>query len=65
VVAFWKLYEKKLPTWAQMAKKFMTLQPSSAAIERVWSLFSNFFGDNGKNSLIDFIFCVLALKYNA
>lgn len=41
------------------------MQPSSAAIERVWSLFSRFFVDAGiKDALLDYIRYVLLVKYN-
>ena len=44
---------------------FALLQPSSASVERVWSLFSRFFVDEGiKDALIDYISLVLMLKYN-
>ena len=62
---FWKLNEKKLPAWASVAKKLILLSPSSAAIERVWSMFSNTFDAGSENSpLMDYIQAVLMLKYN-
>ncbi len=62
---FWRLVEKKIPTWAACAKKIALLQPSSAAIERVWSMFSNFFEPGSENSpLIDYINAFLMVRYN-
>ena len=49
------------------AKKFVLIQPSrasSASIERVWSIFSNYFGREDVRSLIDYINVVLMCKYN-
>ncbi len=54
----------KFPTWVELARLLILLQPNSASIERVWSIFSNFFGDEDVRSLIDYINVVLLCKYN-
>ena len=65
ITDFWKLHEAQVPTWAECSRKFLLLQPSSAAIERVWSMFSNFFDPGSENSpLIDYICAFLMLRYN-
>lgn len=62
---FWKLHQDVVPAWAECAKRFLLLQPSSAAIERVWSMFSNFFDPGSENSpLMDYICAFLMLRYN-
>jgi hypothetical protein len=48
----------------KFARRFFLLQPSSASIERVWSLFSNFFDASDVNTLLDYIETVLLAKYN-
>lgn len=64
---FWRRQDNpqtKFPTWVEYSKKFIIANPSSACIERVWSIFSNFFGDEDVQSLIDYINVVLMCKYN-
>lgn len=63
---FWKLHEEKLPIWAMCAKRLILLQPSSASVERVWAMFSNFFDPGSENSpLIDYIYAYLMIRYNS
>jgi hypothetical protein len=67
ILEFWKRNDHgktKFPTWVKCARKFVIAQPSSAAIERVWSLFSNYFHDEDVKSLLDYINTVLLCKYN-
>ena len=52
---WWKLNSELLPTWCIVAKKMLLLQPSSASVERVFSLMNSTFGDQQDNSLQDYI----------
>jgi hypothetical protein len=65
ILHFFRDHQAKIPTWAKVAKTLALIQPSSASIERVWSLFSRFFVDAGvKDALIDYIRYILMIKYN-
>ena len=52
-VSWWKSQEKSLPTWCAVVKKILLVQPSSAAVERVFSLLNSGFGDQQEQSLQD------------
>jgi hypothetical protein len=69
VPSFWKTQEQlgekcKIKTWLKFARRFALLQPSSASVERVWSIFSNFFESGDVKPLIDYIEMILMAKYN-
>ena len=65
ILHFFRDNEKSFPTWAMISKRLTLIQPSSASIERVWSLHSRFFVDAGiQDALIDYIRYVLMNKYN-
>ena len=61
---FWKNSESTLPQWAAAAKKILVVQPSSAAVERVFSMLNNAFKDQQHNSLQDYIEVSTMLRYN-
>jgi len=61
---FWKSSESTLPLWAAAAKKILVVQPSSAAVERVFSMLNNAFKDQQQNSLQDYIEVSTMLRYN-
>lgn len=65
MLGWWEPRRVLLPTWAKYARKFALLKPASAGIERVWSVFTRFFGAQDiKDALIDYIELVLAVNYN-
>ena len=61
---YWKNSESTLPQWATSAKKILVVQPSSAAVERVFSMLTNAFKDQQHNSLQDYIEVSTMLRYN-
>jgi len=65
ITAFWKALAKDCPTWASAFKRLLLCQPSSAAIERVWSMFSNTFDAGSERSpLTGYMRASTLLKYN-
>jgi len=61
---WWKNQETSLPTWCAVVKKILLVQPSSAAVERVFSLLNSAFGDQQDQSLQDYIEASVMLRYN-
>ena len=61
---WWKLNASELPYWSSAAHKVLVLQPSSAAPERVISLFKASFSDQQGSRLQDYIETSLMLQYN-
>ena len=61
---WWKLNATDLPLWSNAVKKVLTIQPSSAAAERVFSLLNSGFGDLQGNSLKDYMEASIMLRYN-
>ena len=55
VLQWWKSQELLLPHWATIAKSILAVQPSSAAVERAFSLFNSGFNDQQEQSLQDYI----------
>ena len=63
VIWWWKLHEEKLPTWTRICKLVFLVQPSSAAAERVFSMFTNF-SSQQESSLEDYLQVSILLQYN-
>ena len=61
---FWKNSASTLPLWAAAVKKILVVQPSSAAVERVFSMLNNTFKDQQHNSLQDYLEASIMLRYN-
>ena len=61
---FWKNSASTLPLWAAAVKKILVVQPSSAAVERVFSMLNNAFKDQQHNSLQDYLEASIMLRYN-
>ena len=53
-----------LPFCSNAVKKFLAVQPSSAAAERVFSFLNNGFGDSQGNLLNHYIEASVMLRYN-
>ena len=67
---FWfraRLPAKSVPTWFKYATKLMLLQPSSATVERVFSILDYLMTDvvAGGRPLVDYIESRVMLKYNS
>ena len=61
---WWKEYASSLAAWATAAKKVLVAQPSSAALERAFSILNSTFKHNEDNSLQDYVETTGMLKYN-
>ena len=63
-LSWWKMHAEKLPTWSDVCKMVLLLQPSSAAAERFFSLLSSTFSMSQESSLEDYIQVSVMLQYN-
>lgn len=63
-VEWWRDHSGELPHWSAATKKVLLVQPSSAAVERVFSLLRAAFGDQQSSSLRDYLECSLMLQFN-
>ena len=63
-LSWWKSQETSLPNWCAVVKKILLVQPSSAAVERVFSLLISGFGHQQEQSLQDYIQASVMLRYN-
>ena len=61
---FWKDHELSIPKWSDAARNIFLLQPSSAAVERVFSVLNNSFGKKQLGSLEDYIETSVMLQFN-
>jgi hypothetical protein len=61
---WWKRHSTQLPRWSALCRRFLLAQPSSAAVERVFSLFSNCISDAQESMLGDQIELTMMLRYN-
>ena len=61
---WWERHFEALPHWATACKKVLLCQPSSAAVERVFSLLNNHFGHSQYSSLEDYVETAIMLQYN-
>ena len=62
---WWRLQESTLSHWASVAKRILTVQPSSAAVKRVFSLLNSSFGEQQEKSLQDYVEASVMLRYNS
>ena len=62
--AAWWLRQQNLPSWKKAAKMVLTVQPSSAAAERVFSLLEAATGDQQSQLLEDNLLLAIMLQYN-
>ena len=51
---WWKLNCVHLPVWSKVARKILLIQPSSAAVERVFSILNSSFGPHQNSALQDY-----------
>ena len=54
-LAWWKSHQHELPNLSKACKTALLIQPSSAAVERVFSLLKNSFKENQARALEDYI----------
>ena len=55
VLKWWSQHAEEIPSWAGACTQILLLQPSSAASERVFSLFQNSFNNRQEQALEDYI----------
>ena len=53
VCEWWKRHDGEIPSWAKTYKLILLIQPSSAAVERAFSLLENSFSKRQEHSLED------------
>ena len=61
---WWKKNANCLPKWVSALQKILLIQPSSAAIERVFSLLKSSFSEQQECSLQDYVEASIMLQYN-
>ena len=64
VLGWWRMNANRIPTWALAARMVFSLQCSSAASERVFSLVQNLFGSDQVRVLADQVQGATMLNYN-
>ena len=64
ILQFFERFSAHFPTWASFAEDVFILSPTSAAVERLFSLLRDKFDDKSKQSLIDYITASLMLRGN-
>jgi hypothetical protein len=64
LIRWWRLNKKDLPFWARLLRLILLLAPSSAAVERVFSIMRRTFGANQDAALGDYVRTSLMLQYN-
>jgi len=63
ILCFWKRNVLTLPNFAELARKIACLSPSSATVERLFSLLSSF-NDNQGSALADYAKARCMIRYN-
>ena len=64
LMSFWNDNKNKLPQWYKVAMDIFLLQPSSAFIERVFSILRGCLDSRQESALVDTIESAVMLKYN-
>ena len=64
IMPFWRRHRDDLPQWCALARVCATIQPSSAAVERAFSILDNSFGDKQAHALEDYKAASCMLQYN-
>lgn len=64
IIQWWKNHADRLPKWSSVFLQIVLMKPSSAAAERVFSLFSSSFTLQQESSLEDYIQLSVMLQYN-
>ena len=60
---FWRTH-KLFPAWREFAHLCFLLQPSSACVERAFSILKYIYGDQQTTALHDLVETTLMLRYN-
>lgn len=62
--SFWREHILILPAWFQAAEEIALIMPSSACVERIFSLYDAMFGDNQQGALEDLRECSVMTRFN-
>jgi hypothetical protein len=54
----------KIPTWYRVACEFAIIRPSSATVERIFSLYESAFSNLQQNALQDYRETAIMLQFN-
>ena len=63
IIEFWS-ERKSLPAWREFAPLSYLLQPTSASVERAFSMLKYIYTDQQSVSMVDLIKTTLMLRYN-
>ena len=63
-LVWWEQHAEKIPSWANACQKIILCQPSSACVERVFSLLKQY-NDQQQSALEDYIETALMMQYNS
>jgi hypothetical protein len=63
-LAFWKSYHNLMPNLARIARKYLAVQASSAAVERMFSIAGHIFNCKRRRSGVKLLICLVWLKLN-
>ena len=61
---WWHSHREKLPHWHAAATKLFLHMPSSASVERVFSVLKNIIGDQQSNGLKDLVEGTMLINFN-
>jgi hypothetical protein len=61
---FWSHHEIPLPHWTRFAHILFLMQPTSACVERAFSLLKYIYGNQQQSALMDLVELQLMLRYN-
>jgi len=65
VLAHWKQWGSKVPSWSRAARRIMSFTPSSACVERIFSYFKNSFSHLQMKAMQDYVALPVMLQYNS
>jgi hypothetical protein len=63
--AFWVQHKVELPNWFHWARIAFTVVPTSASVERLFSVLKRVFGDLSEHAYEDLVELSCLLKYNS
>ena len=64
LLSWWRHNHPQIPTWAKAARMIFSMQCSSAASERVFSLVESMYGHEQHSALADQLQAGVMLRYN-
>ncbi len=64
MLRFWRAKKKELPSWAKLLRLVLLISPSSASVERVFSMMRRTFNSQQDAALADMIRVSLMLQFN-